>query len=142
MKKLVYIDACIRDEESRTKRIALPIIDELKKKYDVTTFVINELKLDIVQKALINKRLSGDIPSYILFADFFLASNIFYFSYINPLLLKNFCIRGFPIVFIFIYSGLKGIFLFTLLSISLNPSSVKYSLALLNCKSPLPIITI
>ena len=66
MKKLVYIDACIRDEESRTKRIALPIIDELKKKYDVTTFVINELKLDIVQKALINKRLSGDSPSYIM----------------------------------------------------------------------------
>lgn len=40
MKKLVYIDACIRDDESRTKRIATPIIEELKNKYDVTTFVI------------------------------------------------------------------------------------------------------
>lgn len=66
MKKLVYIDACIRDEDSRTKRIATPIIKELKRKYDVTTFVINDLNLSIIQKELINKRLNGDIPSYII----------------------------------------------------------------------------
>ena len=66
MEKLVYIDACIRDEESRTKRIAAPLIEELKKKYIVKTFVINDLKLDIVQKELINKRLNGDIPEYVL----------------------------------------------------------------------------
>ena len=66
MKKLVYIDACIRDKDSRTKKVATPIINELKKKYDVTTFCINELKLDIVQNDLINKRLSGDIPEYVM----------------------------------------------------------------------------
>ncbi len=66
MKKLVYIDACIRDEDSRTKRIASPIIKELKRKYDVITFVINDLNLSIIQKELINKRLNGDIPSYII----------------------------------------------------------------------------
>lgn len=66
MKKLVYIDACIRDKDSRTKKIATPIINELKKKYDVTTFCINDLKLDIVQNELINKRLSGDIPEYVM----------------------------------------------------------------------------
>lgn len=66
MNKLVYIDACIRDDASRTKRIASPIVEELKKKYDVTTFVINELKLDIVQKDLINKRLNGNIPEYVM----------------------------------------------------------------------------
>ena len=66
MKKLVYIDACIRDKDSRTKKVATPIINELKKKYDVTTFCINELKLDIVQNELINKRLSGDIPEYVM----------------------------------------------------------------------------
>lgn len=66
MKKLVYIDACIRDEDSRTKRIAAPIIRELKRKYDVVTFVINDLNLSIIQKELINKRLNGDIPSYII----------------------------------------------------------------------------
>lgn len=66
MKKLVYIDACIRDKDSRTKKVATPIINELKKKYDVTTFCINNLKLDIVQNELINKRLSGDIPEYVM----------------------------------------------------------------------------
>lgn len=66
MKKLVYIDACIRDKDSRTKKVATPIINELKKKYDVTTFCINDLKLDIVQNELINKRLSGDIPEYVM----------------------------------------------------------------------------
>lgn len=66
MKKLVYIDACIRDKDSRTKKVATPIINELKKKYDVKTFCINELKLDIVQNELINKRLSGDIPEYVM----------------------------------------------------------------------------
>lgn len=66
MQKLVYIDACIRDEASRTKRIAKPIIEDLKKRYQVITFTINDLKLDIVQKDLINKRLNGDIPAYIM----------------------------------------------------------------------------
>ena len=66
MKKLVYIDACIRDEDSRTKKIATPLIDELRKKYDITTFIINDLKLDIVQKELIKKRLKGDIPDYVI----------------------------------------------------------------------------
>lgn len=66
MKKLVYIDACIRDKDSRTKKVATPIINELKKKYDVTTFCINDLKLDIVQNELINKRLSGNIPEYVM----------------------------------------------------------------------------
>lgn len=66
MNKLVYIDACIRDDASRTKKIASPIVEELKKKYDVTTLAINELKLDIVQKDLINKRLNGDIPEYVM----------------------------------------------------------------------------
>ena len=31
MKKLVYIDACIRDEDSRTKKVATPIIEALRK---------------------------------------------------------------------------------------------------------------
>ena len=66
IKKLIYIDACIRDEESRTKKLATPIIEELKNKYDITTFVINDLNLDIVQKELINKRLNGDIPEYVM----------------------------------------------------------------------------
>jgi len=66
MEKLVYIDACIRDDMSRTKRIATAIIERLKDKYDITSFVINDLKLDIVQKKLLNKRLNGEIPEYVM----------------------------------------------------------------------------
>lgn len=66
MKKLLYIDACIRDEESRTKRIATPIVEALKEKYDVQTLVINDLDLAIVQKELITKRMNGDIKPQVM----------------------------------------------------------------------------
>lgn len=66
MKKLLYIDACIRDEESRTKRIATPIIEALKEKYDVQSLVINDLDLSIVQKELITKRMNGNIEPQVM----------------------------------------------------------------------------
>lgn len=55
MEKLLYIDACFRDEISRTKRIATPIINELKNKYEVETFMLDEMNLEIVKKDLMNK---------------------------------------------------------------------------------------
>lgn len=66
MKKLLYIDACIRDEQSRTKRIATPVIEALKQKYEVQTLVINELDLSIVRKELVTKRTSGEIDSQVM----------------------------------------------------------------------------
>ncbi|MBR5487669.1 MAG: NAD(P)H-dependent oxidoreductase [Phascolarctobacterium sp.] len=66
MKNLLYIDACIRDKESRTKRIAEPIVTELSNKYNVTKLVLNELDLDIVQKDLLNKRMKGEIPPIVM----------------------------------------------------------------------------
>lgn len=66
MKKLLYIDACIRDEQSRTKRIATPVIEELKQKYEVQTLVINELDLSIVRKELVTKRTSGEIDTQVM----------------------------------------------------------------------------
>ncbi len=66
MKKLLYIDACIRDGESRTKRIAQPIVDALKEKYEVEALVINELDLSIVKKDLIAQRNSGIIDSSVM----------------------------------------------------------------------------
>ncbi len=66
MKKLLYIDACIRDDESRTKKIAEPIVAALKEKYDVETLVLNELDLSIVKKDLIQKRNNGDIDSTVI----------------------------------------------------------------------------
>lgn len=66
MKKLLYIDACIRDEQSRTKRIATPIIEALKQKYEIQTLVINDLDLSIVKKELITKRNNGDIDPQVM----------------------------------------------------------------------------
>lgn len=66
MKKLLYIDACIRDDESRTKRIADPIVKALEKKYDVQRFVLNDMDLEIVQRDLIRKRLNGMIDATVM----------------------------------------------------------------------------
>ncbi len=66
MKKLLYIDACIRDEQSRTKRIATPIVEALKQKYEVQTLVINNLDLSIVKKELVTKRTNGDIDPQVM----------------------------------------------------------------------------
>ena len=67
MKKLLYIDACIRDDESRTKRIAEPIVKALEKKYDVQRFVLNDMDLEIVKRDLIRKRVNGMIDATVLF---------------------------------------------------------------------------
>lgn len=66
MKKLLYIDACIRDDESRTKRIAEPIVKALEKKYDVQRFVLNDMDLEIVQRDLIRKRFNGMIDATVM----------------------------------------------------------------------------
>ena len=66
MKKLLYIDACIRDDLSRTKKIATPIVDALKEKYDVETIVINDLNLSVVQKDLILERTGGVIDPTVM----------------------------------------------------------------------------
>lgn len=66
MKTLLYIDACIRNGESRTKKIATPIVEALKEKYDVDTLVLNELELDVVKEQLIKKRSSGEIEPVVM----------------------------------------------------------------------------
>ncbi len=66
MKKLLYIDACIRNDLSRTKRIAKPIVEALKAKYEVDTLVLNELELDVVKEELIKKRSAGEIEPTVM----------------------------------------------------------------------------
>ncbi len=66
MKSLVYIDACIRGFESRTRRIAEPIVEALKEKYDVHTLCLNKLELSIVKKDLIKQRNSGIIDEEVM----------------------------------------------------------------------------
>ena len=61
MKKLLYIDSCIRNELSRTKRIATPIIEKLSKRYEVETITINDLKLEPVQYEENRRRAGGTV---------------------------------------------------------------------------------
>lgn len=60
MKKLLYIDACIRGAVSRTRRVAEPIIEALSARYDVETLELNALELDVVQKELCQQRINGN----------------------------------------------------------------------------------
>ncbi len=66
MKKLLYIDACIRNAESRTKRIATPIVEALKERYEVETFCLNEMELEIVKEDLIRRRNNGRINPVVM----------------------------------------------------------------------------
>ena len=66
MKKLLYIDACIRNAESRTKRIARPIVEALAERYEVETLCLNELELEIVKEDLIARRNSGIIDPTVM----------------------------------------------------------------------------
>ncbi len=66
MKKLLYIDACIRNNTSRTKKIATPIIEKLKTKYDVETLCLNEMNLFVVKEEELKKRLKGEISNEVL----------------------------------------------------------------------------
>ena len=63
MKSLVFIDACMRGKESRTRRIAEPIIDKLSERYEIIKYDLNQLPLTIVQEDLIQKRAHGDYDS-------------------------------------------------------------------------------
>ena len=62
MQKLLYIDSCIRGKLSRTKRIATPIIEKLKERYEIETITINDLDLKPVQFDE-NRRRAGGIIS-------------------------------------------------------------------------------
>lgn len=66
MKKLLYIDACIRDEDSRTKQIADPIIKALEKRYHVQKFILNDMPLSIVKKDLVTQRNGGHIDPLVM----------------------------------------------------------------------------
>lgn len=66
MKKLLYIDACIRGIKSNTRRIAEPLVEELKKHYAVETLVLNELPLEVVKMGLLDKRLAGDVDKTVM----------------------------------------------------------------------------
>ena len=54
--KLIVIDACMRDEESRTKKILKPIVAELGKRYEIETIVLDgDDYLPVGRKVLANR---------------------------------------------------------------------------------------
>ena len=67
MRRLVVINACVREADSRTLRIAEPIIDALARHYEVVRYNLPEMEgLVPLTPALYAERGTGDIPSWAL----------------------------------------------------------------------------
>ena len=64
MKKLVFIDACIRKEESRTRRIAQPIVESLARRYEITTIDLTEMPMAPLTPQTYAERMSGNVPAW------------------------------------------------------------------------------
>lgn len=63
MKKLIFIDSCMR-EESRTKRIATPIIAELSKRYEVERIALEGASYPAVDSKTLQDRNNGIVPEH------------------------------------------------------------------------------
>ena len=61
MKKLFYIDACLRDG-SNTKKIAEAVISELSKRYDIETIRLSDHNFPVVNNDILNDRNNGYVP--------------------------------------------------------------------------------
>lgn len=67
MKKLVVIDACVRQSESRTRRIAEPVISALAERYEIVRYNLPELEGIVpLDPRLFEERGQGCIPSWAL----------------------------------------------------------------------------
>ena len=66
MGKLVYINCCIRKEESSTLKIATPIIDVLKEKYEIQEIDLNSLSLDVLDYDKYHQRMGGYVHEEII----------------------------------------------------------------------------
>ena len=61
MKNLIYINACMR-AGSRTQRIATPIIEELRKKYNVETIDLTKNLYPVADNYTLDDRNKGIVP--------------------------------------------------------------------------------
>ena len=67
MKKLVIINACVRQSDSRTLRIAEPIIEALLQRYEAKRYDLPEMEGIVpLTPALFAQRGRGDIPTWAL----------------------------------------------------------------------------
>lgn len=61
MKRLIYIDATMR-EESRTRRIAGPLVEELGRRYEIETIRLDGAGFPVVGSEILKKRDRGCVP--------------------------------------------------------------------------------
>lgn len=64
MQKLVFIDACARQSDSRTLRIAEPIVSALSKRYKVTRYDLSDMDIVPLNPGLFEERGVGKIPGW------------------------------------------------------------------------------
>ncbi|MBO6168737.1 MAG: NAD(P)H-dependent oxidoreductase [Bacteroidales bacterium] len=64
MKSLVVIDACVRQSDSRTLRIAEPVIEALAGRYNVTRYELPDMDIVPLNPGLYKERGMGAIPSW------------------------------------------------------------------------------
>ena len=64
MKTLVVIDACVRQSDSRTLRIAEPIIEALSKRYKVIRYDLPGMDIVPLNPGLFEERELGEIPAW------------------------------------------------------------------------------
>lgn len=64
MKTLVVIDACVRQADSRTLRIAEPIVAALSKRYKVVRYNLPEMDIVPLNPGLLADRGEGEIPAW------------------------------------------------------------------------------
>ena len=64
MSKLVVINACVREADSRTLRIAEPIIEALSKRYEMVRYDLPSMDIVPLNPALFAERGAGKIPAW------------------------------------------------------------------------------
>lgn len=65
MQKLILIDACMRDGESRTRRILEPLMSELGKSYEIETVVLDGEDYQAVGRRVLAERGESHVPETI-----------------------------------------------------------------------------
>lgn len=64
--QLIVIDACMRDGESRTKKILTPLVAELAKRYEIETITLDTDLYQAVGRKTLAERGSGYVPERIV----------------------------------------------------------------------------
>ena len=62
MKKLIVIDACMRDGESRTRRILNPLLEKLAERYEIETIRLDGQDWQAVGRRVLAERAAGHVP--------------------------------------------------------------------------------